>query len=83
MIKMIDRGWGVFKTYGVEVETENGTAFLLPCYCEITGKHICWRNHIPIEVMRKNPDCTPAYVSFDIVDDEGNQLVDISDITTF
>lgn len=49
----------------VKIETANGITYLHPVFCEITGKHICWRTHV------NKPEYTPAYVSFNVVDPDG------------
>jgi hypothetical protein len=56
--------------------TANGTTELVPVYCEVTNEQIAWRTEVPA-------NCTPAYVSLDVVNDEGEVLLDATDISTF
>jgi len=66
-----------------EIETLNGKTKICPVYCEITGVHLCWRTIIPEDVLREWPDMTPAYISFEVFNQFGMLVGDLSEIDTF
>jgi hypothetical protein len=59
----------------VTINTLNGPVALEPLFCEITGKQVCWK--------RCNYDFDPVYVSFDVIDADGNQKIPTDNIRTF
>lgn len=63
----------------VYVKTGNGKTEIVPIYCEVTGDQIGWKTVLPEDASIFS---TPAYLSFDVVDEYGKQRID-SDIDTF
>lgn len=59
----------------VTINTLNGPVALEPIFCEITGEQICW--------IRHGYNFDPVYVSFDVIDVEGNQKIPTDDVRTF
>lgn len=48
-------------------------------FCEITGDQLCWATIPP-----DKPGCTPAYISFRVVNEKGQQVMfDLGDVETF
>lgn len=47
-------------------------------WCEVTGDQLCWATIPP-----DKPGCTPAYISFKVIDHDGKQLVSPLNVETF
>ena len=60
----------------VLLTTANGDTELVPVFCEVTGKQLCWKTIVP-------QDYDPAIVSFEVVNIEGKIIEDCINITTF
>jgi hypothetical protein len=58
-----------------KIRTSKGESFLSPVICEITGKQIAW--------MVCNIGFDPIFISFDVVDENGNIKQSTEYITTF
>lgn len=63
------------------VKTENGISQLEPVFCEVTGELLCWKTWQPDESYIKG--ITPAFLSLDVVNEDGKQLIPTEDIRTF
>jgi hypothetical protein len=62
-----------------KVRTANGEIILSPIFCEITGKQIAWTT----DAESVEGGIMPAYISFEVIDESGNQKQSLEDITTF
>ena len=60
----------------VTITTQHGETECTRVWCEWTGKAIGWQTIIPEEKFK--PGMTPAYLSLEVIDYEGNILMDLS-----
>jgi len=65
----------------VKIVSKHGMSEVEPVWCEWTGKAIGWKTIIPDDVYK--PGMTPAFFSFEVIDEKGNILMDLSSGWTF
>ena len=64
-----------------QIETANGLTDLAIVNCEVTGQWLGWQTVLPEEAIQAC--CTPAFITFYVLDEEGVQHVDITHLDSF
>ena len=60
------------------LSTETMDIELVPVFCEVSGKQLCWRTNIDFDEI-----FSPAYISFKYVNEQGETTQDAIGIEMF